>query len=133
MDEADHYSDKIAIIDKGRTVKLGTAGELKQSIRSEVIKLSFGNGGVEDCLLKKIKGMSFVSEVITCNSKMEVIVDDVETALPYIVDILRTGDVSITRISTVRPTLDDAFLKYVGSTPVRDTVRQSQPPEAAQR
>ena len=40
MDEADHYSNEIAIIDRGKMVKFGTPSELKQSLRKEVIQFS---------------------------------------------------------------------------------------------
>ena len=133
MDEADHYSNKIAIIDKGSTVKIGTAGELKHSIRREVIQLSLMNGRVEESLLKRIKGLSFVSDAMIHNSDMEVIVEDVETALPGIMDILRTGGVSIERIATVRPTLDDAFLKYVGPIPQTGTISRQPLDRTGQR
>ena len=47
MDEADQYSDEVAIINRGKIVKSGTAGELKSSLHSEVIKFTLANHGVD--------------------------------------------------------------------------------------
>lgn len=57
MDEADNYSDEIAIMDKGKMVKFGTASELKHSIRREVIQFNLRNHGVDENVLKIIRSM----------------------------------------------------------------------------
>ena len=47
MDEADLYSDEVAIINKGKIVKFGTASELKSSLRSEIISISLAGRGTD--------------------------------------------------------------------------------------
>lgn len=115
MDEADHYSDEIAIMDKGKMVKFGTASELKHSIRREVIQFNLRNYVVDEIVLKTIRSMDFVSDVSVHDSELKVVVGDAETALPDIMEILRTEGITIEKISTSRPTLDDVFLEYAGS------------------
>jgi ABC-2 type transport system ATP-binding protein len=115
MDEADLYSDEIAIIDRGRMVKFGTADELKHSIRRDVIQFSLNNRIVDESISKKIRDLDFVSDVIISNSELSVVVVDAETALPVVMDILRNGGISVKKISMTRPTLDDVFLKYAGA------------------
>lgn len=114
MDEADLYSDEIAIINRGKIIKSGTADELKHSIRREVIQISLGDHITDENALKGIRGMDSVSDVITHNSDLSVVVEDAETALPGIMEVLRIGGIPVKRISTARPTLDDVFLKYAG-------------------
>ena len=58
--------------------------------------------------------MDFVSEIAVFDSTLNVIVEDVETALPDVMELLRLGGISVKKISTSRPTLDDVFLKYAG-------------------
>ena len=41
LDEADQLADRIAVIDKGRIVAEGTAGELKSQVGSERLTLTF--------------------------------------------------------------------------------------------
>ena len=115
MDEADIYSDEIAIIDRGRMVKFGTADELKHSIKKEVIQFILTNHIVAENVLKMIRSMDFVSYVIISNSELNVVVKDAETALPVVMEILRNEGVSVKKISMTRPTLDDVFLKYAGA------------------
>ncbi len=115
MEEADLYSDEIAIIDRGRKVKLGTPLELKRSIRREVIRFCLKNRAVCEDVLGAIRCLSCVSGAAFNNSVLEVIVEDAETALPDVMEVLRNGGISIQRVSMTRPTLDDVFLKYAGT------------------
>jgi ABC-2 type transport system ATP-binding protein len=115
MDEADLYSDEIAIIDRGKIVKLGTAEELKHSLGGEVLLFSLDGNGVSEEFVQKVKKLSFVKEVIVSNSELSVLVEDAEIALPYVMDVLKSANVSTSKISITKPTLDDVFLKYAGS------------------
>jgi ABC-2 type transport system ATP-binding protein len=63
MDEADNYSDEIAIMDKGKMVKFGTASELKHSIHRDVIKFNLRNHVVDEIVLEIIRNRDFVSDV----------------------------------------------------------------------
>lgn len=115
MDEADLYSDEIAIINRGKMVMSGTADELKHSIRRDVVLFSLNNHIVDESVLKRIRNLDFVNDIIINNTELSVIVVDAETALPVIIDILRDGGISVKKISMTRPTLDDVFLKYAGT------------------
>jgi ABC-2 type transport system ATP-binding protein len=115
MDEADLYSDEIAIIDRGKMVKFGTADELKHSIRRDVIQFSLNNHIVDESVLKRIRDLDFVNDIINNNTELSVVVVDAETALPVVMEILRNGGISVKKISMTRPTLDDVFLKYAGT------------------
>lgn len=79
MDEADLYSDKIAIINRGRIVTLGTAEELKRSLGGEVILFSLENGGVKEGLVQKLKDSGFAKDVMVSNSELSVLVGEAET------------------------------------------------------
>jgi ABC-2 type transport system ATP-binding protein len=114
MDEADLYSDGIAIINKGKIVKTGTASELKQSLRSEIIKF-YLNNSIDEKILETIRDLTLVIDVILHDSQLDIVVEEGETTLPIVIDILRGEGICFKRISTARPTLDDVFLKYAGS------------------
>lgn len=114
MDEADLYSDEIAIINEGRIVKFGTAEELKRSVGGEVILLTVKGNSVGEDLLDKVRKLTSVNEVVTNNSELSVIAKDAETVLPDVVEVLRVKGISVTKASITKPTLDDVFLKYAG-------------------
>ena len=115
MDEADMYSDEIAIINKGKIVKLGTAEELKHSLGGEVILFSLGNAGIKEEISQGIREMNFVKDVIMNGSELSVLVENAEMALPHVMELLRSDNVAVEKISITKPTLDDVFLKYAGT------------------
>ena len=135
MDEADLYSDQIAIIDKGKIVKLGSAEELKRSLGGEIITFSLTDNNVSEASLRKLRELRFVRDVIVDKTEVSLLVGDAETALPDAIEILRIEKISPEKISITKPTLDDVFLKYAGSrletsgrisevTHVRDMIRR---------
>jgi ABC-2 type transport system ATP-binding protein len=115
MDEADLYSDRIAIINRGKIVKQGTAEELKRSLGGEVILFNLQNTDVVEETLRKLRSAETVKDVILTNSELSILVEDAETSLPRIMDLLRNEGVKTRRISITKPTLDDVFLKYAGT------------------
>jgi ABC-2 type transport system ATP-binding protein len=115
MDEADLYSDEIAIINGGKIIKLGTPEELKHSVGGEVITFTVGNSNVSEDVLNKIRRLSSVKDLTINNSELSVIVKDTETALPDVMQVLMNEGISIKEISTTKPTMDHVFLKYAGT------------------
>jgi ABC-2 type transport system ATP-binding protein len=135
MDEADLYSDQIAIIDKGKIVTMGTAQELKRSLRGEVVSLSLEGNNVKEESIRKLRSLSTTRDVIVTKSELNILVEDAETALPSVMEVLRDEGISAQKIAITKPTLDDVFLKYAGTrfdttgrisevTHVRDMIRR---------
>lgn len=116
MDEADLYSDEVAIINRGKIVKSGTANELKKSLHNEIISLSLGSNsaGYGPGTMERVRSLKWVDDVIVHDHVMDVTVEDGEVALPGIMDTLRGEGIDVERVKTKRPTLDDVFLKYAG-------------------
>ena len=139
MDEADLYSDEVAIINKGKIVKFGTASELKRSLRSEIISISLADRAIdsvhcsaadahpklESRILDNIKALNLVDDAIAHDSVLDVVVEDGEIALPAIIEILRSEGISLERIRMKRPTLDDVFLRYAGMRHAKDGVQNA--------
>lgn len=115
MDEADLYSDRIAIINRGRIVKQGTAEELKRSLGGEVILFNLQNADLTGESLRKLRNTDTVKDVILNDSELSILVEDAETNLPCIINILRSEGIKTNKISITKPTLDDVFLKYAGT------------------
>ncbi|MDJ0274154.1 MAG: ATP-binding cassette domain-containing protein [Aigarchaeota archaeon] len=115
MDEADQYADNIAIINQGKIVARGTAEELKHSLGGEIITITFEKGIFKPDIAQEFRKSSYVKDVIVEEEGLNVIVSDAESTLPYLINILRENGVPIGRVSITRPTLDDVFLKFVGT------------------
>ncbi len=122
MEEADHLADRIAIIDHGKLITIGTPGELKQSIGGDVVTLS--SKAVTDEERNEfvtrteslLNGKSFVLETQSIHDGLAVYVDSGESAVPVIMNLLASEGVEVKALSVSSPTLDDVFLKYTGRT-----------------
>ncbi|NHW44801.1 MAG: ATP-binding cassette domain-containing protein [Candidatus Verstraetearchaeota archaeon] len=136
MDEADLYADEIAIINKGKVVACGKSEELKHSLGGEIITLEVKEMPLKPDLVQELRRSGLVKEVFE-GENLSVLVSDAEPALPNLMGFLKSRGVSVGRASITKPTLDDVFLKYVGTrleergrasevTRVRDMIRRGE-------
>jgi len=122
MEEADRLADRIAILDLGKIVTMGTPDELKQSIHGDVVTLSPCSSKEDECqeFIKRtesvLSGNPFVSSTQASDGELAVYVDNGETAVPSIMHLLSNEGIEVKTISVSRPSLDDVFLKYTGRT-----------------
>lgn len=119
MEEADQLADRVAIIDMGKIIQIGTPAQLKQSVRGDVVTLSFETSKDAEVVTHtdQILGeQAFVIRTEITNGELSVYVDNGETAAPAIMRILSDSDIQIRSLSVSKPTLDDVFLKYTGRT-----------------
>jgi ABC-2 type transport system ATP-binding protein len=109
LEEADALADRIAIIDEGKIVTIGTSQELKDSISDTQVMIVKAKNLTSDIIegLKKI-----YPEVRAIDDGVEV--RDKELSFDKIVDFLRSKGVSIYSASLKQPTLDDVFLHLTG-------------------
>jgi ABC-2 type transport system ATP-binding protein len=124
LEEADQLCDTIAMINKGKIVALDKPENLKASvIGSNVIELSF-SGQVSETELFSIKG---VIEVHRIGDKVRLVVGDTKDIIGEISDFARGMKLNITTIHTLKPTLEDAFLKITGLNPEEAVKDKEQP------
>jgi ABC-2 type transport system ATP-binding protein len=115
MDEADLYADDIAIINQGKIVTRGTSEELKHSLGGEIIAFTLEKAASKPELASEIRKLNFVREVFVEDGSLSVFVDNAESTLSHLVNFLKVEGVSVDKVSITKPTLDDVFLKYVGT------------------
>ncbi len=114
MNEADEYANEIAILMKGRIITLGTAQDLKDSISGELAVLSFDVTPDADSV-EDIKKLGFVKGVIANGDGLEILLESAETESPALLNELGKMGMVVKKIVIKKPTLDDVFLKYVGT------------------
>ncbi|MFP3879709.1 MAG: ATP-binding cassette domain-containing protein [Dehalococcoidia bacterium] len=109
LEEADALADRIAIIDEGKIIALGTPQELKDSISDmRVMVLRAKNLAPE-----VIGGLKEIyPELKVTNEGIEITAR--ELSLYDIVDYLRPRGAAIQSMSLKQPTLDDVFLHLTG-------------------
>ncbi|MBT3363783.1 MAG: ATP-binding cassette domain-containing protein [Chloroflexi bacterium] len=109
LEEADSLADRIAIIDEGNIIALGTPGELKDSISDMQVMVvkakSLTNDAIEG--LRKI-----YPEIKEVDGGIEIKAKELN--FNEIVDYLRSKEVVIESTSQKQVTLDDVFLHLTG-------------------
>jgi ABC-2 type transport system ATP-binding protein len=108
MEEAE-VCDRIAIIDNGKIIAMGTPDELKSIIGGDVVSITTTDNEGSRAEIEKLFRMA-VSEkddvlYMTCSSG--------ETCIP---DLIRTLGEKVLSVRIQRPTLNDVFLKLTGKT-----------------
>jgi ABC-2 type transport system ATP-binding protein len=106
MDEAE-YCDRIAIIDHGKIVALGTPSELKGLVGGDVVTVSTREVGAAADEIRR----AFELEPIVDGTSLRVEVDDGAGFVPR---LMREVTVPVSAVTLSRPSLDDVFLKLTG-------------------
>lgn len=112
LEEADMYGDRVAIIDRGRILDVGSPEELKAKVGGDVITLEV-NGGAERAQ-EVLRSVQQVRSVELKDGRIVVKVADGPSAIPAIVSSLHGSGVTIVRLSMSRPTMDEVYMSYTG-------------------
>src|SRR5487761_967861 len=114
LEEADSLCDRIAIIDHGHIIRIGSPEQLKASIGGDVI--SVGVKEAEPDISSDISQVKFVKDVKKNNNEYRVKAEVGEEASIQIIDMIRSKGLHVTKISLTKPTLDEAYLEFTGRT-----------------
>ncbi|HLI21935.1 MAG TPA: ATP-binding cassette domain-containing protein, partial [Stellaceae bacterium] len=114
LEEADELCDRVAIVDLGRIVALGTPAELKKQIAGDIITVSYDLPGKADAAASLLDGNAPVLERRPIENGLQLYVDKGDEALPIILRILGQGGAPPRSVHLSRPSLDDVFLKLTG-------------------
>jgi ABC-2 type transport system ATP-binding protein len=114
MDEAERLCDRVAIVDHGKEIALGTPRELIASTCAEHV-VEFAAGSASNALdvpaLRRIEG---VREVRTQNEAVLLQVTELHTAVPALLAELTRQNVPLTEFRTHSATLEDVFVTLTG-------------------
>jgi ABC-2 type transport system ATP-binding protein len=115
MDEADRLCDRLAIIDHGKIVALGTPRELKSSVPGQDILTVQFFKEVSDELLAALKGLPNVRDAgrEEAHTARVILGGDV-VPLEAIAEVSRAHGDKVKNMSLLEPTLEDVFLHYTG-------------------
>jgi ABC-2 type transport system ATP-binding protein len=114
LEEADALCDRVAIIDYGKIVALGTPAELKRQISGDIVTLGFESDEKMASASTMLAQESFISKIQSNESALYFQVENGEESLPRIMNIMHQRNIPIKTIRLARPTLDDVFLKLTG-------------------
>src|SRR2546427_2043429 len=106
MDEAE-YCDRIAIIDRGTIVALGTPDELKAMVGGDVVTITSSRPDEAAAEIEKRLGVTPIRD----NGSLRMEVPDAKVFVPRLV---RELSAPVDTVTLRRPSLDDVFLKLTG-------------------
>jgi ABC-2 type transport system ATP-binding protein len=120
LEEADALCSRVAIIDHGNIVALGSPSELKRQISGDIVSLGFADAGMVPRAQAALSASSFVKDSTAVNETLNLQVEQGDDNLPALMMVLHQQNIPIKNIRLSRPSLDDVFLKLTGRT-LRDS------------
>lgn len=111
MEEAERLSDRVAIIDHGKVLVVGTPAGLKQGLgASTVCEVSVDR--VDDSLLQALLALPTVHDAVRTERGVRVLAGSREGLLPRLVEVaLGYG---LTDVAVHEPTLETVFIQMTG-------------------
>jgi len=113
MDEAERLCNRIAIIDHGKIIALGSPAELIAGLGGEhIVEFSVGDGvDIPDYVLK---GVPAVREVRTDGNGFALTVSEPHIAIPSLLESLQGRRLKMSRLTTRHASLEDVFVNLTG-------------------
>ncbi|UCG95745.1 MAG: ABC transporter ATP-binding protein [archaeon] len=110
MEEADYLCDRIAIINKGRIVKIDTPENLKKLLRGECV-LELRLKEIDNKIIEKVNKLKYVDNAkwVADEEKLRVLVKNLDRC-DDVIKNLRGNKTKILSINTDEPTLEDVFI-----------------------
>ncbi len=114
LDEAEALCDRVAIVDHGKVVALGTSQELKSRVPgSDTLDLTLGAAPLPD-LLASIRSLPGVRSLDVLPDALRIRADGGATLMPRLIEALRDGGIEVTSASLSRISLEDVFIHVTG-------------------
>jgi ABC-2 type transport system ATP-binding protein len=114
MFEADALCDRIAVVARGKIVAQGTPRDLKQTV-SDGIVVEIEVYGIDEGAVESLRRIAGVTSVAVENQEQaQVVVVQADSGREPTQEILaRLDGVSVGRVTTREPTLEDAYVALV--------------------
>jgi ABC-2 type transport system ATP-binding protein len=112
LEEADELADRIAIIDRGQIVAEGSPQQLKASLGSEAINVTFST--TEQVERARLSLTDMVDRIQADGKTLRLYLSHAAAAVPGVVNRLNTAGIEPVSLTLTQPTLDDVFLQVTG-------------------
>lgn len=113
MEEAETLCSRVAIIDSGKVIALGSPDELKSQIPgNDIVTLTIEN--ISEALAEKIRGLPFVHTSNVEENSIRVYVDNGAQNLPALIDEAKASGGRVLSATVQEQSLEDVFIHYTG-------------------
>lgn len=113
MDEAEALCKRVAIIDSGKIIAIGSPDELKSQIPgNDIVSLSLSS--LSDDVIEKVKALPFVHKIIVEDNYLRVYVDSGARNLPMLIDEVRSSGGTVLSATVHEQSLEDVFIHFTG-------------------
>lgn len=125
LEEADSLAHRVAIINAGKIRIIDTPDELKNSIKGDSVVISFEKiAQNEQSFAYLAKQQDYISDTVWEGNNLHLYVANGAESVPKLMVLASQNQVDVKSLALSRPSLDDVFLKYTGSSmqgPQEDT------------
>ncbi len=114
LEEADRLANRVAIIDRGRIVAMGSPDELKARIAGDVLIVEFGDPAELSEGTRRLRELEAVRDLRRAGRALHLTVENGAQAIPVVMSCLQ--GLTVGAVAIQRPTLDDVYLEATGRT-----------------
>ncbi|VTR97452.1 ABC transporter ATP-binding protein [Tuwongella immobilis] len=114
MDEAERLCDRIAIVDAGQVIALGTPRELIAKIGGHQVLEFRVSSGTSPEFLAELEQLPAVQHVRTAGETISLAVTELHTTLPALLERLRQRNLELVELSSRTASLEDVFVTLTG-------------------
>jgi ABC-2 type transport system ATP-binding protein len=114
MDEAERLCDRVAIVDRGRVIALGTPRQLVAAhVGQELVEFQVegGDGEGDEAAFRALPAVQAVRRVA---GGWQLVTDEVHVVIPALLALLTAAGRAVGSLSTHRATLEDVFVTLTG-------------------
>jgi ABC-2 type transport system ATP-binding protein len=114
MEEADRLCDRVAIMDHGRILALGTPAELKQSVGADTVVTIKAAGDLDRLAERLGADVEGVTRTRQVDGGIQLHMQGTDRLIPRIVLAAERGGFDLADVSVAEPTLETVFINLTG-------------------
>jgi ABC-2 type transport system ATP-binding protein len=115
MEEADALSDRVAIIDNGKLLRLDTPNNLKKTLgKGDIIELQLADHKMNGRVIQRLSSLQGIQEVYTLKGRVAVRALNAASRLPRVISLIEGGGGRVSDITIHGNTLEDVFIHLTG-------------------
>ena len=115
LEEADRLARRLAIVDEGKVVALGSPDELKSELHGDAVHVELGEPETNGRVAAALAQISDVHDVVVAEGRLlHARADNGARAVPVVLQALEAHGVSVVSVTVARPSLDDVYLMHTG-------------------